>query len=226
MPEPGEIARYTERPLLSPQFLKSLARDPKFASNIALMSRQAQQPESAFVVRNVSGTPEIYDLVRTPKYGGLVKDPNPSVSFRTLIREQKGNSPKILKGIVLMCHSHPVRTGQRPEDMLRPSEPDLENWENHRLETKNPYLIYSIVVKKGNDALMLLIQADPARPQQPSYQQWDEELDSVGKLYELLRESGYRLEIIRVNLKTKQVLEEDVNKLLSFSVSEPDLPSI
>jgi hypothetical protein len=223
MSELGELIKQRENSLLTQEFLGSVLTTPKFISNIATMCKHGSShfSEAAFSVRNIRGIPEISDLQKSSKATDLSSiRKSLSISQRqyNIIGRQNNGEGDFFKDLVLIAHSHPIEKHERPEDFLRPSEADLEVYEQDRIEFGNPFLIDTIVVKKGEVASLLLMQADPSKQQNTQYQQWDEDADSITKLYNLLRESGYRIQIIRVDLKNKKISDEDKKKFLSLSV--------
>ena len=224
--KPGELqtsnpeAAKTETSI-SKEFLEATFRDPKFIGNIASIAHYSHLnlAEGVFVVRSINNQPLISDNIKSPraKSIGEIVNSYSITGGQYLDIGARDETGKLLKDIKIEIHSHPIdpHMGESAEDTLCPSLTDLESWEKDR--ASNPSLISGIVVKKGTTALLFLFQADHKLEHQLYYQQWDE-TQSRSRLLSYLQESGIRYRTFRLNLKSKEFSDQDMNSLTDFAV--------
>ena len=222
-----------KEPLVNKDILRATFTHPTFLSHLTQLMHHAHLnlAEGGFSVQNIDGQPVISDLKKSRRMGSF-EDAKESLSTSVGVWEVVGVMENLRTGeiitaetdvikpnIILTVHSHPDRGWKSsfPEQVLSPSETDLDLWEKIKITVKNPYLIEGIIVRKGNIGLLLLFQEDPTKPQANYYQGWDED-QGVNELLRLMRESGIRYEILRFDLKQKTFSNKELEKLKTFEV--------
>lgn len=215
--------------LVTPGILQATFTDPKFLSHLVNLTHHAHLnlAEGGFSVQNINGEPVVSDLAKSPKIGSVENLEN-SYSTHTNMEDdsdwintgRRSKIPKIKPNIILSIHSHPVDPyGDKiSEDALAPSRRDLEAWEKSKLTTRNEYLIEGIIVKKGNTGLLLLFQEDPSKLQDTYYQAWEEH-QGRNKLLELMKASGIRYGVLKLDIENKRFPEKELEQLKQLAIN-------
>lgn len=214
------VSTVQEKITLSPDFLERTLTQPQFIDNIVGLAHHAQLngAEGIFIVSKVNDVPLVSPVNRSPRVKDIQSAKlSHSAVIDPLIIEEFGaesgdlsKKDKIKEGVVMVIHSHPLKS-------LYFSEGDLESFEESVLELRNPYLIEGVMVRQGQQVSILFMQTDPERQQDIFYQQWNY-LDGPNAQLRLLRESGFRVQIVRFDLKKKQFEPEELEKVGIFAV--------
>lgn len=212
---------------LSREFLVATFTDPKFVAHMADLTHHAHLnfAEGTFVVQRKNGKPVVHDVVNSPRtrsYEDRV------YSTRGVLNIYKSVSSSDLKfrekepltfmdDVVVTVHSHPIRVGQPLDDVLRPSTVDLEGWQQLRGALKQPYLLQGIIVPYKGAAHLLLYQLDPNGTEDLYWQQYDSS-ESGARMLRYMKESGIRVAILKMDMKTRTFTEQELAKLDQFVV--------
>jgi MarR-like DNA-binding transcriptional regulator SgrR of sgrS sRNA len=205
--------------------IRAFSRD-RFRRNLAEIVTYGQRSlaEAGFIVQQVQGQPVISEVVRAEKVRSqedhyLSQGVPSALLYDLVLTSETGPPHRVHKQqVILALHCHPVEHYERPEDVLCPSEQDLDGWQQTSMLTNNPYAIEGIAVKiSKHEAALLLFQRDPTQEQNTYYQQWVEE-EPAQRLFALMRQSGIRFDTLTFDVKGKQFSEQELEKLIKFAV--------
>jgi hypothetical protein len=185
--------------MINPEFVLSALTSEEFATNLARVAdiTEFEAVEAGFVMyRSADGAPVASQVIKASGNTALmhsykaIAEPHVAITVSELVDEFDDDDNLVLRSdLGMFLHSHPGVHRLKRTEGLRPSTPDLKQYEE--LVLRNPGMVNGIIVVEEDlveASLLLYRRADPNQPNR--YQQLAGS-PSRAAIFKAMGESGF-----------------------------------